>query len=369
MTSPALPMPDKPFGQMLVDGFRASPLSIALIAALCTGIALCLWVGDPRPFWHPLVTCQLYGFSIAYFVNAASPWEKPQPIRRLTLSVLLGSLVGVALVIVVKRYDFAYFMEHLSIFAMNIVAAVIIGLFVSLFFFVKMRESLAEAALQRAEAERHLLSRQAMEAQLKMMQAQVEPHFLFNTLASVQYLTETDPPRAGVMLGHLIAYLRAALPQLRASSSTLGQEGALIEAYLNILKMRMGERLAFRVDIPDDLRTQAFPPNLVMSLVENAVRHGVEPAVQGGRIDVDAKRAGDSVVVRVADTGSGVGGVASPTAGGGIGLANVRERLTALYGGRAQFALVEGERGGAVATITIPRADAAAEARIAVAAA
>ncbi|HEV8501652.1 MAG TPA: histidine kinase [Casimicrobiaceae bacterium] len=356
MDSAASPAQDKGFGQILIEGFRASALSILLIAAINTGIAAVLWIDDTRPFWHPFVTCQLYGFSIAYCVNVASPWGKPHAIARLARAVAIGALIGVALVIIVKGYDAAYVRLHWTTFAWNFFAAFLNGLFVSLFFYVKIRETLAEAALQRANAERHLLSRQATEAQLKLMQAQVEPHFLFNTLASVQYLTETDPPRAGKLLGHLIAYLRAALPQLRAASSTLGQEAQLIEAYLNILKMRMGERLAFEVAIPDDLRTEPFPPNLVISLVENAVRHGIEPTVQGGRIGVSAARDGESLVVRVTDTGSGVSGGTSPAAGQGVGLSNIRERLAALYGERARFTLASADNGGCVATISLPLA-------------
>ena len=118
------------------------------------------------------------------------------------------------------------------------------------------------------------------------MQAQVEPHFLFNTLASVQFLTETDPPKAGQMLGHLLAYLRAALPQLRSASTTLGQEADLAQAYLSIMQMRMGSRLAFAVDVPAELRTQPLPPMLLMSLVENAVKHGIEPKAEGGNVRI-----------------------------------------------------------------------------------
>jgi sensor histidine kinase YesM len=195
-----------------------------------------------------------------------------------------------------------------------------------------------------------------VEAQLKMMQAQVEPHFLFNTLASMQYLIETDPPRANVLLTHLIGYLRAALPQLRASSSTLGQEARLIEAYLNILKMRMGDRLAFAVDVPDALRGEAFPPNLVISLVENAVKHGLEPTVHGGRVDVTAAAERGRLVVRVRDTGTGVAPGGNLGAGMGVGLTNIRERLAALYGGRATFTMEEAPGGGTLATLSIPLA-------------
>lgn len=346
--------PRRGLAERLAAGFRAAPLTIFLIAALNTGIALALWIDDPRPFWHPFVTVQLTGFSIAYCVNAVSPWDKPKAFRRLLAAVAAGAVIGVLLVILAKGYDRAYVASHASIFVMNIVASVIIGLFVSLFFHVRIRDSLAEAALRRAEAEHHLLSRQAVEAQLKMMQAQVEPHFLFNTLASMQYLIETDPPRANLLLTHLIGYLRAALPQLRAASSTLGQEAKLIEAYLNILKMRMGDRLAFAVDVPEPLRSAAFPPNLVISLVENAVKHGLEPTVHGGRVDVTAAAQDDRLVVRVRDTGTGVGALETPSAGMGVGLANIRERLAALYGERAAFTMAAADGGGTLATLSIP---------------
>src|SRR6266496_2806063 len=157
-------------------------------------------------------------------------------------------------------------------FAYNVVAAFFNGLLISLIFLVKFRETRAVAALHKAEADRLLLSKQAIEAELKLMQAQVEPHFLFNTLASVQYLTETNPPRAGMMLGHLLGYLRAALPQLRSNSTTLGQESDLAQAYLSIMRMRMGSRLSFVIDIPTELRSHRFPPMLLMSLVENAIK-------------------------------------------------------------------------------------------------
>ncbi|MEO6750078.1 MAG: histidine kinase, partial [Casimicrobiaceae bacterium] len=258
------------------------------------------------------------------------------------------------LVIIVKGYDGAYVHAHASTFAENIFASFLNGLFVSLFFYVNFRETRAEAALQRASAERHLLSRQAVEAQMKLMQAQVEPHFLFNTLASVQYLTETDPPRANLLLGHLIAYLRAALPQLRAASTTLGQEIQLIEAYLNILKMRMGERLAFAIDVPAALRAYPFPPNILISLVENAVKHGLEPSVHGGAISVAAMFDDAMLVVRVRDTGTCVDDGEHPAAGQGVGLSNLRERLAALYGGRASFALAATPGGGATATLALP---------------
>ena len=352
-TSAASPSAPSPFLGALARGARASWVTIALIAAINTGIAGVLWIDDMRPFWHPFVSVQIQGFSIAYCVNVARPWDSDHPLRRLIVAVAIGSCVGIVLVILVKGYSWAYVVERKGNFLFNVVVAFFNGIFVSLFFYVKLAAARAQATLARAEAERHLLSKQAVEAELKLMQAQVEPHFLFNTLASVQFLTETDPPAANRLLGHLIAYLRAALPQLRASSTTVGKEVELCEAYLNILRTRIGPRLAFTIDVPESLRSVPFPPNLLISLVENAIKHGIEPSADGGAIEVRARRDGDKLTVEVTDTGRGlVEDVARP--GGGVGLGNVRERLAALYGPRGRFTLSTMAPRGTRAALEIP---------------
>jgi sensor histidine kinase YesM len=323
------------------------------IVAIDTGIALLLWLQEEmRPFWQPFVSVQLHGLAMAYCVNAARPWDRARPLRHLVAATLAGAAVGLVLVIVVKGYSAAAMREMPWSFVFNFVAAFIIGYPISLIYYLKRREARAVAALHAAEAERHRMSRQAAEAELKLLQAQVEPHFLFNTLASVQYLTETDPPQASALLGHLIEYLRAALPELRARSSTLAREARLAEAYLRILEMRLGPRLAFAIDVPAALRDHPFPPNLLISLVENAIRHGIEPARDGGSITVAATRDGDSLVVSVTDTGRGLGASSDP--GQGVGLANVRERLAALYGERGRFRLEPAAPRGARAIIVVP---------------
>jgi len=335
----------------LIEGFHFNWQTFLLIGAINTGIASVLWIDDTRPFWHPFITVQLNGYAIAYCVNVAAPWDKRSPIIRLALASTIGALIGLVLVVLVKGYSLDYIRTH-HWFLWDYFAAAINGLLISLIFFVKFRETRAAAALHKAEAERHLLSKQAIEAELKLMQAQVEPHFLFNTLASVQYLTETNPKEASALLGHLIDYLRAALPQLRASSTTLGKEVELVEAYLNILKMRIGGRMSFVIDIPPPLKAHPFPPNLLISLVENAIKHGIEPAAAGGSITISARRDGESVVVSVADTGRGLS--ATTTRGQGVGLSNIRERLAALYGARGRFTLESLAPHGARATLALP---------------
>ena len=333
--------------------------TLALILAINTGFAAILKIEDPRPFWHPLISAQCFGLSIAFAVNALSPWEKTHPVWRLVFAVCLGTIAGMALVILLKGYGLSvegYGLTEIGAhplkFIGTFVAAFLNGLFVGLLFLFKYRDARVQTQLLRAEADRNLLSKQAAEAELKLMQAQVEPHFLFNTLASVQFLTETDPPMAGRMLGHLLSYLRSALPQLRSGSSTLGQEAELARAYLSIMQMRMESRLKFTVDIPASLQSHSFPPMLLMSVVENAIKHGIEPQAEGGEVHLAAKQDGSMLVVSVTDTGRGF----ADQLGQGVGLTNLRERLKALYGQRAQFTLDAVVPHGAKATIQIPDA-------------
>ncbi len=176
MVAPPARRPPLPIIATLARGFHVNWQTVLLLAAINTGIAAVLWVEDTRPFWQPLLTVQLYGFAIAYCVNAASPWEKTHPIPRLMLAVAIGTLLGVGLTILIKGYSLDYVGERWRLFGWNVVTGFLNGLFVSLFFYVKHREKKAAAALHKAEAERHLLSKQAIEAELKLMQAQVEPH-------------------------------------------------------------------------------------------------------------------------------------------------------------------------------------------------
>jgi len=363
MHATVTPVPSRNRFAFLARGFHASWTTILLIIAINTGVAAIMSIEDPRPFWHPFVSAQCFGLAIAYAVNAASPWEKTRPVWRLALAVAIGTALGYALVVFIKSFllqlDGYTLLELVSDsrkFQWTLISGFFNGLFVSLFFLFKFRETRAEAALHRAEAQHNLLAKQAVEAELKMMQAQVEPHFLFNTLASVQYLTETDPKEASRLLGHLLAYLRAALPQLRTTTTTLGQEVALIEAYLNVFKTRMGPRLEFAIAVPETLRSHPFPPVLLISIVENAITHGLEPQAAGGTVRIEAMRAGDSLRVVVTDTGRGIGNGAS-RAGHGVGLANVRERLAALYGERGHYTLEDAPPQGARSTIEIPYED------------
>jgi hypothetical protein len=220
------------------------------------------------------------------------------------------------------------------------------------FFADRSRASQRLAEAKRREAEYARMGQQVTEAKLSALQAQVEPHFLYNTLASVQALTEVDPAKAHEMTGHLIQYLRNALPKMRESVSTVGQEVELARAYLNILQMRMGKRLAFEIDVPPELMEMPFPPLMLPSLVENAIKHGLEPQREGGMVRIGASAAEGKLRVVVTDTGRGF----SDAPGAGVGLANIRERLAALYGDAARLTMEANVPQGVVATIEVPSA-------------
>jgi LytS/YehU family sensor histidine kinase len=216
-----------------------------------------------------------------------------------------------------------------------------------------VREKLAQAQSQalQFELERSQLEKQAVDARLALLQAQIEPHFLFNTLANVQALVESNSPRAAEVLQSLIAYLRAAMPRLHEGQPTLGTELALVRAYLQLMQMRMPDRLAFEVQADPSLAAERFPSMSLLTLVENAVRHGIDPSENGGRIVVTAERAADGTLrVAVSDTGMGLNPLAQP----GTGLNNLRARLAAFFGPRAELVLEDQVPHGLRAEIRVP---------------
>ena len=213
---------------------------------------------------------------------------------------------------------------------------------------MRLRDAAHVAARLKAEAEHERVARQGMQAELKLLQAQVEPHFLFNTLSNVRYLVQTGSPDAVAMLDHLIRYLRNAVPEIRSEGSTLGREAELARAYLEIMRLRMGGALEFSIDIERELHAHPFPPLMLITLVENAIKHGVAPMGRG-RVSVRAAALGSGMRLEVEDDGRGL----TEPVGQGVGLSNVRDRLRALHGDTARLTLESGPGGGTVATIVI----------------
>ncbi|MGE5336724.1 MAG: sensor histidine kinase [Gemmatimonadota bacterium] len=246
------------------------------------------------------------------------------------------------------------YQQHRSDWIMTFILLLITTMIIVKVVLGSKRKAETRAQAATATAAEESLKRQLAEAQLKMMQAQVEPHFLFNTLASVDYLIETDPARASTMQKNLIQYLRAALPQMREGSTTLGKEIALCRAYLEILRVRMEDRLQYAITVPQGLASAKFPPMMLQSLVENSIKHGLEPKAEGGTLTISADIANGNLRVTVADTGLGFAVGTRP--GTGVGLSNLYERLAALYAGAAKLTIEANTPSGTISTIEVPYA-------------
>ena len=271
--------------------------------------------------------------------------------------VLLGASVGGTIVDLYRgRAPLAWLFDSASLRHL-VTAALVFGFLyaalVALIANLRNREYVALSGRLEVEARQNELSRRLAESQLRMLQLQIEPHFLFNTLGSAQQLAEKGAPDAARLIAHLIRFLRAATPSLRENVTTLRDEAAMIGAYLAIMQTRLGKRLDYRIDIPASLEDATIPPGMLITLVENALKHGVEPMPDGGGVAVSARREGDDahLVLVVADTGAGIG---NGMPGGGIGLTNIRERLHLLYDGRAALELEENQPRGFVARLVLP---------------
>ena len=230
------------------------------------------------------------------------------------------------------------------------VSSAIISIMIAAIYIGRERQMRAQAALDNERLRIERAEREAALANLRALQAQIEPHFLFNTLANVSSLVDPDPKLARRMLETFIRFLRASLAATRSETTTLASEAELISAYLEVLEVRMGARLSKRIDVAPELGAFALPPMLLQPIVENAIRHGLEPRVEGGEVAFRARREGDSVVIEVADTGVGF----QATTRGGVGLANVRDRLRLLYGDRASLRISDNLPHGALVTVRLP---------------
>ena len=333
----------------LVAGYLAATVVLAL---LLVGIKPALPKGEALVLANVLIACLGFGLAGVWFGyrrHAGKPvWRTALAITALAAA---GAVTGALLVRVVRGTGFESVgvPELVRFTSIGILTGIVVAAFVMGATWIRTREARAREAAAAAQAEGERLAKRMAEAELKLLQAQVEPHFLFNTLANLRWLVQQRSPDALAMLDHLIDYLRTALPEMRAESSTVGREAALARAYLEILRIRMGGALAVAIDVPAELAPHAFPPLMLMTLVENAVKHGIAP-VGRGRIAIRAVRAGDRLRLEVEDDGRGLAG----EPGTGVGLANVRERLAALHDGRASLVLSPRAGGGATAVIEIP---------------
>ena len=304
-----------------------------------------------------LITMLLVTLAVVATYNRTSSYRRLR-YPALILAVFVASAAGTAIMALVEsRGSWEFFanpawagslgMWILAIWPRYLTLGLLIaGVFVAF----RLREE-SETATQRVEVDRARFAMQMDEARLVVLRAQIEPHFLFNTLAIVRRLYQTEPAKAESMLGNLMRYLSVALPQMRAADSTLGREASLTESYLAIQQIRMGTRLAFEVDIPAALRDAQVPPMMILTLAENSIKHGLNPLPEGGAVRISARAEGEHIRLEVADTGQGF----TTSSGGGTGLANTRARLAAMYGQAAQLVLSMNRPRGVTAAITLPR--------------
>ena len=266
----------------------------------------------------------------------------------IVVGTLIGFSAGNALAGWITGHPSPGFLRGSLSQAMSLLAlALVPGIVITYWFYSRERLAAQAATILTAQ-------RQAAEHQLKLLESQLEPHMLFNTLANLRALIGIDPARAQLMLDQLIAFLRASLAGSRTGRHSLGAEFQRLRDYLALMQIRMGTRLVTRFELPPELAAAQLPPLLLQPLVENSIKHGLEPQVAGGRIDVSAAREGDVLVLSVRDSGAGLG-IATGDADR-YGLAHVRERLATLYGERASFALAPAgdAEGGTLATIRLP---------------
>lgn len=324
---------------------------LSAVAAVNTLIAIVLRsLGFGEGFLPVLISSQCIGISIFLCNLAAYPvYRKLERLSVQIFVILLFVVAGAALGTVLGSIangmnPFFFIREHAALFSQTIVISLLLGVVVSYIF-------ISLGVISRERIKRLEIEKNAAEAELKLLQSQMEPHFLFNTLSNIISLIDTDHDKARRMLESLTAFLRCSLLTARQRTVTLSQELDLVQSYLEIFAMRMGDRLSYGIDVPESLRDFSIPPLLIQPLVENAVKHGLEPSMQGGTITVHAIREGNSVRISVSDTGAGINVASS---GSGISLDNIRKRLELMYGQKGRLNFQENVPGGIRTTIEIP---------------
>ena len=297
------------------------------------------------PFTLLLGRTTTVGMALLLAYTAAGHWHRswlPRWVAQLLAVVIVAPLATFTIYLFTVNGDVAALMRHeglVSGFVSISVTALVVGVVVALGALYRERDAQARADRLQFALEKATLERQALDARLSLLHAQIEPHFLLNTLANVQALVESGSERAAPVLRHLIAYLRAAMPRLNDTAATLASEMQLVRAYLALMHLRMPDRLHFNLAVAPGLEGLRFPTMALLTLVENAVGHGIDPSEEGGRIEVGGRRdaASGMVTLWVEDTGVGLAETAAP----GTGLANLRARLQAFYGPAARLDLHE----------------------------
>jgi sensor histidine kinase YesM len=344
---------DAPDSERLRDKLLCHVPDAVRVLLLNTFIAGWLALIDPYSFLDNLIYSQTIGFSIFVIAVAVSELSRATRLtfRALLISVPLGSLLGIELAcwLTGDRFFVASNLLNGKLFA-TLALPLVIGTVATHYFYTRSLMAEQRARLKQAELASALDQQRLSEARLKMLQAQIEPHFLFNTLSNILNLIDENPAIARSMLEDLTRLLRRSLQRGRMDSLSLAEEIADIRAYLDIQAHRMGPRLRCSFEVDPDLDSVRIAPYLVQPLVENAIRHGLEPQIGGGELRLGAKRQGETLTIEVADTGRGLRADHPP----GVALANIRARLATLYGERAELSLHPNAPSGVIARLRLP---------------
>jgi signal transduction histidine kinase len=343
-------MPSNPVLQLL----KSRRLRVTLIAASCVFLLFTLTWEDRLYRLAALIYVPALVALLAFSLVERWPRRVPEPLARWALQV-----IAVAAVMPVVELIFyvastpagAPPFWRVPTRAGSFGALTFLGMLVSSWVAMTALMRERDESTKRAERARGELERQALDARLRLLQAQVEPHFLFNTLANVQALVDVGSPRASPVLASLVSYLRAAVPRLSEPVNRLGQELEMARAYLALMQMRLPDRLEFSVQADAGLERLRCPPTTLLTLVENAVRHGIDPSLDGGRIDVSVQMRGERCVAQVRDTGVGI---TLGSGGLGTGLSTLRERLQLAFAGEADLRLSEVQPHGVLAEVEFP---------------
>jgi Histidine kinase len=331
---------------------RGRELMLMIVLNLMITVVL-VTVNANKSFFDTYKTCNAIGFSIwgTYEVLLRIVRRQVSPFVLLPVAVPVGFFVGHKIAAWLGATDLLADVAHDPVHQWPLlVRSLMVAVFATFFFLFYWRVETYRADLQSERRRAAEASQSETSARLALLQAQIEPHFLFNTLANAQSVIESDPKTAKLILEYLNQYLRVTLGRTRRSSSTLADEIGVVSSLLAISALRLGNRMRYSIQVPEGLKGVQLPPLLLQPLVENALKHGIEPAVNGGEILIEARSEQDSLYLRVTDTGVGLN-ASSPE---GLGLANVRGRLSSLYGDRGRLALYNHDPHGVVAEVTMP---------------
>jgi signal transduction histidine kinase len=333
-------------------------VAIAKLILLFTAAGTAVHFAFPQQaLGETIIMANLVGFAIVWVTTAAwfnYRWlidQKRKVLVRATVGVTTG-VTGIVLFGLVRGRSISEILAGLpsGVFTYGIAIGILIVMVpLVIVGTLRNRQYATLTAQLQHEAERERLARELSDSQLLLLRAQIEPHFLFNTLGAVQQLAQEGAPRAAQLTANLITFLRASLAEMRSEQVTLEQEFTVVKAYLEVMKERLGERLRFALDLPDALAQLTMPSMLVLTLAENAIKHGIEPSLRGGAVSVSAQLEDGVACIRVEDSGVGVG----PQPGDGMGLDNVRRRLQLAYGAAASVALRDTAQ-GTIAEIIVP---------------